>query len=329
VQLEEPATAAAKAPAVRPPVDHTPSFWGRLVIGLVLAQGLYYGLRALCNATVVAFGDASEWWASFAGLITDQSLEGIALMVGGVVAGAGQPRGALAGTLLGSANAVLLLVVHAVLGQHIDDLMLYGQPLLHASVGALGGAVASRIWRPLPAAGAFAPPKPSSLLIKPTAPPAPFAWGRILLGVAIAVGGTVWAHTIRTFMTKASQGALRVESQLQTQFITWEISTMSILVGAALAGATTRNGTKQGVAVGVLAGAGIVAAHILLGRDQYPAQEFLLEQVGVGTIKGQMTGQMASLLVMNAFFLSVVGGWFGGQLMPPAGPPKRRLAPPD
>jgi hypothetical protein len=331
VQLLDPA-ALAPQPASDEPLVRAPSFWARLIIGLVLAEGLYYGLRQVLHAALTGLGeDPAAFFDGFAGLVTVQSLQGVALLIGALFAGAGQPRGAVAGAVLGIWNAALVLVAQTAFGHRVNDLTLYGVPVLHAFVGALGGGIGSLIWKPLPQLASLVPaPDPGLKLITPTEKTVPFAWGRILTGVAIAVGGTVWAHTIRNFVSDASHGALHTDSLLQAQFITWEISTMAILVGAAFAGCTTANGTKQGAAVGVLAGAGIVAVHVALGRNQYPAQEFLLEQLGgVGRIVGGMTAQIAALLMVNAFLLSLLGGWFGGQLMPPAGPPKQRLRPPD
>jgi hypothetical protein len=329
VQLQDPAT-LLQQPVADEPLVRAPSFWARLFIGLVLAQGLYYGLRQVVNAYLLAVGDPAAFFASFPGLITIQVLQGVALLTGALFAGAGQQRGSVAGAVLGIWNAALILVAQTVFVQRVNDLTLYGVPVLHAFLGALGGGVGSLIWKPLPELPGFTPAPETGLKITaPTEKVVPFAWGRILTGVAVAVGGTLWAHTIRNFVTDASLGALRTDSYLQAQFITWEISTMAVLVGAALAGCTTANGTKQGAAVGLLAGAGIIAVHIALGRNTYPAQEFLLEQLGAGRIAGKMTPQLAAVLMVNTFLLSLVGGWFGGQLMPPAGPPKQRLRPPE
>jgi hypothetical protein len=330
VQLLDSA-ALAPQPAAEGPLVRVPSFWGRLFIGLVLAQGLFYGLRQVVNAYLLAVGDDPVAFEQrFAGLVTLQALQGVALLIGGLFAGAGQPRGSVAGAVLGIWNAALILVAQTAFRYHLDDLTLYGLPIFHAFLGALGGGVGSMIWKPLPHLPGFVPATDAGLKVTaPTERSVPFAWGRILTGVAIAVGGTVWAHTIRNFVSDASRGALHTDSLLQAQFITWEISTMAVLVGAALAGCTTANGTKQGAAVGLLAGAGIIAVHVALGRNQYPAQEFLLEQLGAGRILGKMTAQLAALLLVNSFLLSLLGGWFGGQLMPPAGQPKQRLRAPD
>src|SRR5436309_10309105 len=82
-----------------PAESEAASFWIRMLVGLMMAQGLYYGLRQLCQAYVLATIDRegrAEWWDSFQGLILTQAIQAVALLVGGVFAGAGQRRGVLA-----------------------------------------------------------------------------------------------------------------------------------------------------------------------------------------------------------------------------------------
>src|SRR5262249_15604951 len=77
--------------------------WGRILVGLLLAQGLYYGLRQLCDAgMLVASDDTSHGiWKTLFGLILLQGLQALGLLVGGIFAGSGQRRGLLLGTVVG------------------------------------------------------------------------------------------------------------------------------------------------------------------------------------------------------------------------------------
>ena len=75
------------------------------------------------------------------------------------------------------------------------------------------------------------------------------------------------------------------------------------LAGAGLAGATTRNGLKQGLCVG------IGSAVILVG-------------VQLGSPKAVLETTM--FMVLSTIFLSLAGGWFGGQLFPPIIERRRR-----
>src|SRR5438874_2011268 len=77
-----------------------PTLWGRLLIGLILAQGLYYCGRQLCNAAFLA-ADEPDWSAGLRGLAILQAWQAAGLLVGGAIAGAGQSRATLVGALLG------------------------------------------------------------------------------------------------------------------------------------------------------------------------------------------------------------------------------------
>jgi hypothetical protein len=66
--------------------------------------------------------------------------------------------------------------------------------------------------------------------------------------------------------------------------------------------------------VGMLAGAAIVGAQLYLGVSSFPAHEFWLNQIGVGT-----SGPPAATIALaggSTFFLATIGGWLGGQLVP-------------
>src|SRR5262249_23503666 len=56
--------------------------WGRILVGLLLAQGLYYSLRHLCTAGLLASGDdaAHNAWDTLYGLVLQQALQGVALL---------------------------------------------------------------------------------------------------------------------------------------------------------------------------------------------------------------------------------------------------------
>src|SRR5205807_1882800 len=71
--------------------------WGRIVIGLLLAQGLYHGLLHLCKALAMGLDpeDAHVLWGSLTGLVVLQALQAVGLLSGGAVAGAGKRQGAV------------------------------------------------------------------------------------------------------------------------------------------------------------------------------------------------------------------------------------------
>ncbi len=121
----------------------------------------------------------------------------------------------------------------------------------------------------------------------------------------MVVAGVVWSNVILEYVLRASNGNLAISSHLQARLIGWEIAALATLLGAGLAGATTYNGFKQGVCVGL--GAAVVMIGMYMGNDK-----LVLESLGV--------------MLGTVFGLSVAGGWFGGQLFPPVLTPRRRRA---
>src|SRR5438034_915644 len=101
-------TADADAPpAAGPAAGDEPPATG-LLVGLLLAQGLYYALRHLATAWLLASGTMpeAEFWGSFRGLITLQGLQMVALLVGGMLVAAGRRHGLLLGGGLGLLNGL-------------------------------------------------------------------------------------------------------------------------------------------------------------------------------------------------------------------------------
>ncbi len=111
------------------------------------------------------------------------------------------------------------------------------------------------------------------------------------------MAGSLWAEFLLQTALNASHGLLDTTSYTQDRIFTWEIRALAILFGGALAGATTSNGFKQGLCVGL--GASFVL--LLMPRSQ-------------GTLI------VAALTVLSTFFFSTAGGWFGSTLFPPVTP---------
>jgi len=281
--------------------QHTP--WGRIAVGVLVAQGLAYGLQMLCTAGLLAASEESTRtvWATICGLVVLQGLQALSLLIGGGLTAAGQHRGMLLGSLVGVISGPIFVILHKLNGEALTEVTLYGQPILALIFGTLGGLLGSAIWKPLPtlrmpgASGEGAKHRPVGRA-KSTLLAGPIAWGRVAVGVAITVAAVLWPHTILTFVVDASQGTLRLQSKLQAELVTWEIAGLLALLAAAFAGAMTSNGLKQGLCVGV------GTAIVLIGTH-FGNRASVLEHT--------------VLLVASAFCLTVVGGWFGGQLFPP------------
>jgi hypothetical protein len=312
-----------------PAADDDDSSAGGWVVGLLLAQGLYYSLRHLANAWLIAArGEAEQaaFWDTFAGLIAMQVIASLGLFVGGMMAAAGRRRGLIIGATLGVVNAVLLLGLQMSFQRPTDAMTWYGIPLLQAFIGAIGGAAGSRVWQPRPSLSPIAgdaragnemlttaiPDRPVEVVVETT------PWLRILLGVAIAVGGTVSARLIRHFVVVVGGGTGR-EMQ-QSVFITWEIGALAQVIGGAVAGATTRGGALYGFWVGVPAAVFLVVAQatVMATKESALVASWLM---GAPVPDGSPTALIMQGVQIVVF--ASVGGWLGTLVMPadPRRPP--------
>jgi hypothetical protein len=286
--------------------QHTPT--GRVVVGLLIAQGLFYGLRHFLTGILlltVGHDRLPEVLASLPGLVTVQVLQVAALLLGGLLAGAAQRSGFVLGLLLGVLNGAVAVIAQQWPATATQTFIpTYGQPVIQGAVGAVGGWLGCTIWRPLVTLIG-----PNSAQVKRVALAAPavspFAgrihWFRILFGVAFAVVGCLSATYMLERVAMVSNEALVADDYWQERVVTWEIKALAMVLGGALAGACTTNGFKQGVFVGVLSG---------------------LALSGVTGSRGP-TLQIIGLTMVYAVSLGLVGGWFGGQLFPPVSPFKR------
>ena len=124
----------------------------------------------------------------------------------------------------------------------------------------------------------------------------PAAWGRIVAGTSLAVGGTLWANVILELLLEASDGNLSISTQLQAKLVTWEVTALAMLVGSAVAGSCRINSLKQGLYVGLASG--IVLIGFRLSTN--PSAWF-----------------DAFLTFFSCLCLALAGSWFGGSLFPP------------
>jgi hypothetical protein len=131
----------------------------------------------------------------------------------------------------------------------------------------------------------------------------PVHWPRVLAGIALVVAGVLWSKTILQFVIEASEGKLSINSHLQARLISLEITALAMLFGAGIAGASTRNGLKQGLCVGV------GASMIFIGMD-------------LANLRGSFESVLFTLI--STVSLTIAGGWFGAHLLPPIIPGRRR-----
>jgi hypothetical protein len=280
------------------------SAMGRVCAGILLAEGLDYGLQLLCHAFVQAAVDDAPMsvWTTLWGLVVLQAIQGISLFVGGVLAGAGKRQALALGAGVGLVHGLIFLGYHHLHGDRPTEVALYGQPLLNIMFGSLGAVLGAVIWRPLPVLAM--PDFDTDKQAKPAQPRmslfaslrGPVYWTRVLAGIAIVTGGFIWGPSLLKVLLRASSGTLRINDQLQAEIVTWEIIGLMTILGAAVAGATTPNGIKQGLFTGV-------GASILLVGNYLAGKSLSVELV--------------SSTLTSIVCLSIVGGWFGGHLFPP------------
>jgi len=282
--------------------------WGKILIGLILAQGLNFGLYQLVTAFFLAIVDTSDVWRTLWGIVVRHTVLAVSLLIGGALSGAGQSRGIIYGAIVGLTSGVISVCLHNRMSEMFSSPLIYGQPIIHLVTGAFGGALGMLIWRPTPAL----PELEGSSTPSPLAGfgsvlgdtfTGPIHLGRICAGAFVVVIGVVWSEAIMKFLLYYTNGTLTLTSTLQAELVRLEVAAFAVLIGAAFAGATTRNGLKQGLCVGLAASA------IVLGL-QISDPRFILESV-ISTLSG-IVG------------LALVGGWFGGQLFPPVSARKRK-----
>ncbi len=275
--------------------------WGRMLVGLILAQGLAHGLQLLVSAGVWASSEEAgrSVWATLFGLLLLEAIQGTSLLVGGAITGAGQVKGLQYAGPVGLVNGLIFLLWQRATSDALPEIALYAQPFVHMVFGALGGHIGMRIWKPLPSIQVPELEMPKRK--RPTAPSRGILdgrihWVRVAMGTVLVIGGVVWSNGIRDWVVDASQGELKIRTQLQARLVSWEIAALAALLGAALAGATTFNGLKQGLCVGLIASVLIMGIHL-------SSPGFVLET----TI----------FTLASTLCLTLAGGWFGGQLFPP------------
>jgi hypothetical protein len=297
-----------------------PTFGGGILVGLLVAQSLYYAARNLAVAVLLGTGGPAaeaEFWLSAGGSAAEQVLQALALFAGGLIAGAGHAQSVAAGGALGVANSLLLSGMLVVLQRTPSEILLYAQPVLHAFVGAASGFVGQRIWQPAPDLSALPRVSRKGEEVLSVALPEyeviedaePLPWGRILLGTVLAVGGTIWARLVLSFvLADSGAGAL-----LQSQFITWELTVVSQVLGGIVAGANTRNGFQYGFWVGMFSGGAIML--LLSAADMtLPTNEALSAIFGLPLPPGSSTAVVFQ--AGQALVLGLVGGGLGSLILP-------------
>lgn len=308
-----------------------PTLVGRVLVGTALGIGGYLSLRRLVNGAVLADDtDPGQWWVSPTGLVTDQSLQGLAVVFGALIAGAGQLKASTTGGVV-AAVCGLLFLGYDLAGGTADpkNLSVYLQPAVLVALGLVGGLLAALVWSPppqfilgLPGAG-----KLSSLQLNEVADSVrkrPTSWPRVLIGATVMVVGITVAEDVRMNVQRYSGGVFHTSTRVEAQFITWQLALLLGLGGAMLAGADTGVGTRHGIYAGVIAGLGVYGLSYQRGIDHlFPPLRFWLSTLSV-PMESVSALETAAAIILSVFALGVVGGWMGGALWQPIVPEHMR-----
>ncbi len=274
--------------------------WGRLFVGMALALGMNHVVGDfLMAAKLIAVERGREGmdvWLD--GLVRVHGLQVFSVFLAGLLTGAGQKRGVLYGAFVALCSCLVFQYFEAARLNLAEVAPRMAQLFLLVGCGAAGGLAGSVAWPSNKPVAAFRIPKSSMQRARPprSAYEGPVAWMRVCMGIPLAVGGVVCAQALREMLVNLGNGKLVIESYFQADFVAWEISALAILAGSAFAGATCSNGIKQGLFVG------IGTATALLG---------------IRLAKPDISAGFLAATVVAAVCLSITGGWFGSQLLPP------------
>jgi len=300
--------------------------WLRVAVGVMLAQGLGVAVHHLLLASVLAVGEEAE--ASVGNLLVSHLFQFLVVFAGGMLAGAGLRKPIAFGAMVGVWNGILTVLMQHLRGEPVTLVAFYVQPMLHTAFGALGGACGGVIWKPpvdFSPLAAYIPPKQRHRL-RPVDDKGRVYWVRLAAGVAVVLAGTFWADLILAAVLQASQGKMSARTPTQQYVLTLEISALAAFLGGVVAGANTTNGWRQGFCAGVLAGA-VLGAYVLHWQSSGTPTpiSFLQHQLGRPGESGRWLA--LSVFGLATLLLSMAGGNFGAQLLPPvARHPAARVA---
>ena len=195
-------------------------------------------------------------------------------------------------------------------GGEFPEEWLIGVPTLLALIGVTGGFAGRLMVPPAPSLPNFGR-LDSRVMVRVKRRPVRVAWVQLFLGVALAVGATVFAENIRSALSWAFAGQGNTFGS--RSLVVWQISTLAALAGGAAGCMHTRGGSRQVVFAALGATAGIVLGMAAMSADgPPPVVEFWIYQLDL-----QHAGPLAYAIVgLTTFVATSLGGWFGAHAVP-------------
>lgn len=326
VRLLTPAEAFTLMPDRRtpPPDSIRATLVTRVVVGLTVAGGLYMGVHEWATAvgapTEAAPDSPAGVWVAF-------GMQCLAVVVGGVLAGAGRPLGLFTGLVVGAAVGGLSLVPAAT-GDGVDS-QLAGLAGGLAVLGAVAGFVGACVWPPAAevvdnttrgtgsSLAHLAQQEDRAKIKRQT------DWLRVAIAVGVALVGLVGSGGIRATIRSTFGNAVVMGGPGASPAVDLQVAAVFFLAAGVFVGANTRSGPRHGLILGAAVGLFSIAMSLVR-----------LPSAVVGLLKlFDMPPDLANpnaLLAVMVSFLVVGGftGWFGANLLPPLAPAwmlKRRL----
>ena len=148
------------------------------------------------------------------------------------------------------------------------------------------------------------------------------AWANVLMGAVVMIVGFGFADDARQKAQKVSVGILKVRSVGEGRFMTWQLATLTIVLGGVVAASGTGAGIRHGFYAGLLAAVGAIGLDASRGEPG-PVAEYWLS-----TLSMSGASNLAAYMAVSSgiMLLAVAGGWLGGALLLPVAPQYKRSA---
>ena len=308
-EMLEMSSSAPRGPTKAP----VATFGGRVAVGCVIALSAHLGLYQWSLALLDAVN--ADTTVRF---ISNIALRLVAGFVGGLIAGAGREAAFGGGLAVGVVGGFAWLMIDSYPNVTID--------LMHIGIAgaiSIGSGIAAivghRIW---PVAVVLEEPEDSrgSSLLKflPTSKKLdtqrPTHWWKIVLSSFLVLLAVVVSDSIRVGLLKLPAGLLINfgGGGSATSRVDFEIALFGIILGTFVSGFNTGAGLRHGLIAGLLTAMAVLTMYATQGEGAYPALDFLADHMESET-RTELSLALGSLF----FLVGTIGGWMGGQLMPP------------
>ena len=199
------------------------------------------------------------------------------------------------------------------------DLVHVGLTGLICAASGLAALVGSRVWPPAIVLEEPEDSRGSSLLkfLPPSKKPdtrRPTHWWKILLSSVLVLTAVVGSDFAREGLKKLPPGLLHHFGGNTSAIsrIDFEIAVLFIVLGTFVAGLNTGAGLRHGLYAGGLTAITVVLMYRFQKEGTFPALDFLAEH-----LESDTPTKLVLALGSIFFLTATVGGWMGGQLMPP------------